>query len=160
MLNSLIVVLAVSITLTASHAAAEPYAAGDRISEFTLEDQHGKAHTLNANVALLLFNRDMDGGKLIKKALGDAPTDLLSSRRAVYVSDISGMPKLVAKMFALPSMRKRPYAMWLDRDGDATARLPSAEGQATLIFLRNFELTRVLHASTAAEIVRELEMPQ
>jgi hypothetical protein len=36
--------------------------------------------------------------------------------------------------------------------------LPSATGQATLIFLHDFEVTRVLHASTAAEITSELEL--
>ena len=152
--------LMVAISLAADPAAAEPYVAGDRIAVFTLEDQHGEAHTLDGGVALLLFNRDMDGGKLIKQALEIAPAGSLSSRRALYVSDISRMPKLVAKMFALPSMRKRPYAMLLDRDGTTTARLPSAEGQATLILLRDFEVTHVLHTSTAAEITRELEMPK
>jgi hypothetical protein len=159
--NSLIAVLAIAVSLAAlaaSQAAAEPYATGDRIAAFTLEDQHGNAHTLDAGVALLLFNREMDGGKLIKQALETASADLLSSGRAVYISDISDMPKLVAKMFALPSMRKRPYSTWLDWDGATTNRLPSATGQATLIFLHDFEVTRVLHASTAAEITSELEL--
>jgi hypothetical protein len=159
-LNALIAALAIAIALTATHANAEPYATGDRIAAFTLEDQHGEAHTLDGWVALLLFNRDMDGGKLIKQALENAPADFLLSRRALYVADISGMPKLVASMFALPSMRKRPYSMLLDRDGTTTAQLPYAEGQATLIFLRDFEITRVLHVSTAADITRELEMPK
>jgi hypothetical protein len=160
MSNSAIAVLAVAISLTATHANADPYVVGDRIAAFTLEDQHGKVFSLDGGVTLLLFNRDMDGGKLIKQALEDTSTDLLPSRGAVYVTDISGMPRLVAKMFAIPSMRKRPYTMLLDRDGTTTAQLPYAEGQATLIFLRDFEVTRVRHVSTAAEITHELEMPK
>jgi hypothetical protein len=157
--NTLITVLAVSIAGVAVQAAAEPYAVGDRIEAFTLEDQHGKPHTLSEDIALLLFSRDMDGGELIKEALANAPTPLLESRHAIYLADISRMPKLVAKMFALPSMRKRPYAMLLDREGATTARLPSAEGRATLIYIQGFEVTRILHTTTAAEISRELEPP-
>jgi len=158
--KSVIAVMAAASALAAPRATAEPYAAGDRMAAFTLEDQHGESHALDEDVALLLFNRDMGGGGLIKQALEDAPAELLSSRRAVYVADISRMPKLVARMFALPSMRRRPYAIWLDRDGNSTARLPHSEGQATLIFLRDLKITRVLFASTAAEIARELEAPE
>ena len=65
----LITALAVSITLAAFPVGAEPYAVGDRIAAFTLEDQHGEAHTLSQDVTLLLFSRDMDGGDLIEAAL-------------------------------------------------------------------------------------------
>ena len=106
--KTLITALAVSITLVAFPVGAEPYAVGDRIAAFTLEDQHGEAHTLSQDVTLLLFSRDMDGGNLIKAALSTAPAGFLTSRNALYLTDISRMPKLVAKMFALPSMRKRP----------------------------------------------------
>jgi hypothetical protein len=156
----LITALAVSIALSAFQAGAEPYAVGDRIAAFTLEDQHGEAHTLSQDVTLLLFSRDMDGGDLIKAALSDAPAGFLTSRNALYLADISRMPKLIAKLFALPSMRKRPYAMLLDRDGATTARLPSAEGRATLIYLQDLEITRILHATTAAELTQEFERPK
>jgi hypothetical protein len=149
-------VLVIGVALAATATADSPFAVGDRIDAFTLEDQHGVVHTLDASVELILFSRDMAGGDLVKHALADAPADLLTTRNAIYVADITGMPKLVAKMFALPKMRKRPYPLWLDRDGAATARLPDVEGRATLIFLRDFEVTRVLHVATSAEVEREL----
>jgi hypothetical protein len=149
--------LVVALAFSAVSAKAEPYAAGDRIDAFTLEDQHGVAHNVDGGVALLLFSRDMEGGDLIKQALADAPAERLTSRHAVYVAEISRMPKMIAKMFALPSMRKRPYPMLLDRDGTTTARLPSAEGRATLIFLRDLEVLRVEQAETAAEVASALE---
>jgi len=148
--------LALGFAFAASVAGAGPLAVGDRVEAFTLEDQHGVEHTLDATIELILFSRDMDGGDLVKQALAEAPADLLSSRHALYVADIRGMPKLVAKLFALPAMRKRPYPLLLDRDGATTAQLPDVEGRATLIFLRDFEVTRVLHVATAAEVEREL----
>ena len=75
----------------------------------------------------------------------------------MYVADISGMPGLVARMFAVPSMRKRPYPMLLDRDGEITARLPDVEGSATLIFCDDLQVTRVLHLTQSSEVRRELE---
>ena len=59
-------------------------------------------------------------------------------------------------MFAVPRMRDRPYSMWLDRDGNATARLPDEEGKATLIFCRDREITRVEHLATPEAVQRAL----
>lgn len=151
--------LLLALAFSATAASAEPYAAGEWLEAFTLDDQHGVAHSVDGEVALLLFSRDMEGGDLIKEALSDATADTLSTRRAVYIAEISRMPGMIAKLFALPSMRKRPYPMLLDRDGVTTARLPSAESRATLIFLKDLEITSVRHAETAAEVADALERP-
>jgi hypothetical protein len=141
-----------------SHAdgTATPYAAGDRLTGFTLENQHDETGRVDASTKVILFSRDMDGGKLIKEALEDVPQEELDGRGAVYVSDISGMPGFVAKMFAVPSMRKRPYALALDRDGEVTARIPDVEEKATLVFLQKLTVERIVHASTPVEVRAEL----
>jgi hypothetical protein len=108
-------------------------------------------------VAIVLFSRDMDGGDLLKEALADAPEGFLRQKRAIYVSDISGMPGLVARMFAIPAMRGRPYAMWLDREGDVLTRLPDEPGKATLLFVDDREITRIEHLSSAAAVREALE---
>jgi hypothetical protein len=135
-------------------ANAEPYSVESRIEPFTLEDQHGESQQVDATTRIILFSRDMDGGKLLKEALADVSEDILTNHSGVYVADISGMPSLVARMFALPSMRKRPYAILLDRDGQTTRRLPDVDERATLIFLEKLEITKVTHAETA-QAVRE-----
>ena len=144
-----------------SHAdgTATPYAVGDRLTGFTLENQHDETGRVDASTKVILFSRDMDGGKLIKEALEDVPQEELDVRGAVYVSDISGMPRLVARLFAVPSIRKRPYAMLLDREGDVTARLPDTEGEATLIFLSELEIDRIEHASSAEAVRDALGIP-
>jgi hypothetical protein len=97
----------------------------------------------------------MAGGKLLQEALADAQEGFLESRNAVYISDISAMPSLIARMFAIPKMRKRPYPMLLDRSGDATRRIPDVEEKATLIFLDRLTIERVEHVESA-DAVRTL----
>ena len=143
--------------LLAAPVRAEPYAVGDVIEAFTLEDQHGENHSVDASVAVILFSRDMDGGEFLKEGLAEVSPDYLGGQNAVYVADISGMPGLIATMFAIPAMRDRPYAMLLDREGDTTARLPDVEGQATLIFLDGLKIERLVHVNEAAAVLRELE---
>ena len=45
------------------------------------------------------------------------------------------MPALVARMFVIPTMRKRPYSMLLNRSGGVTQRVSDVKERATVIFL-------------------------
>ena len=131
------------VALVGSKAAAEPYSVGERMEGFSLEDQHGAIQRVDEDVAVILFGRDMTTDKILKAALEGVDGEALRARGVVYVADIQGMPRLVAKLFALPSMRRRPYPMLLDRDGRATAGLPDVAGTVTVIFLDRLKITRV-----------------
>lgn len=136
--------------------ASEPYAVGDRIAAVTLEDQHGVERAVDESVALVLFARDMDAGDIVKQALAETDGEALAARHAVYVADISAMPGLVARMFALPRMRKRAYPMLLDRDGVATERFPAREGVVTLMRLDDLELEAVEFVADPAALAATL----
>ncbi len=148
---------ALSATLMGDAAFAEHYAVGDEIEPFTLEDQHGESRSVDASVKVILFSRDMEGGDFLKEGLAEVAPDYLNGQKAIYVADISGMPRLIATLFAIPAMRNRPYSMLLDRDGETTARLPDVEGQATLIFLDRLTVRRIVHVTEAPAVQRELE---
>lgn len=152
--------LLASFLFAAASAPAQeevaPYAVGDAMTAFELKDAHGDLRRLDDGVEMILFSRDMAGGGLLKEALHNAPEGLLDDLHAIYVADISGMPKLIAKMFGIPGLRKRPYPMLLDRDGTTSARLPDVEGEATIIIVDKLKITRVLHLTNAEDIQIEL----
>ncbi|SDL07396.1 hypothetical protein SAMN05216189_10684 [Pseudomonas delhiensis] len=83
---------------------------------WTLLDQYEKPYTQNDDLKVLLVARDMAGGKLLKAALEGRPQGYLERRHAVFVADISRMPSLVSKMFAVPAMRDYNYRVLLDRE--------------------------------------------
>lgn len=83
---------------------------------WTLLDQYDKPYTQNDDLRILLVARDMAGGKLVKAALEGLPKDYLEQRHAVFVADISKMPALISKMFAVPAMRDYNYRVLLDRE--------------------------------------------
>jgi hypothetical protein len=146
--------LSLVFVLMAANSGAETYAVGDRIEPFALEDQHGEPHRIDEAVAVVLFGREMSAARVVKAALEHADADALKSRRVVYVADIEGMPRLVAKLFALPSMRRRPYPILLDREGVATERFPGITGAVTVLYLDRLEITRVEQLSDPAEVRR------
>jgi hypothetical protein len=147
----LALLLALGPGLAAGAALAEPDAPsqiGDRLDGFALPDQFDTEHQLDASVRIVLFGRDMDGGNLLKAALDEEGVSLLEAMHAIYVADIHRMPSLIARMFALPSMRKRPYPVWIDKEGEVTARLPSEPGKATILGLRELRITSIEFADT------------
>jgi len=130
---------------------------GDRLEPFTLEDQHGENHQLGSQVRAVLFSRDRDGGEVMSDAMEGHDGEFLAARGIVYVNDISAMPGMVTRLFALPKMRRRPYPILLDRDGDLTARFPDRSQAATLIRLDHSTLTSVDSITEAAELKVLLE---
>lgn len=137
--------LVAALLLPAVVLAVEPYTTGDTLPATRFDDQHGLTHTLHEHVRVIVFSHDMEGGDVIKAALADDGPRLLGDAGAVYVADVSGMPTVIRRMFALPKMRKRTYPMLLDTDGDATARYPARPAQATVIVLDRLRVTSIQH---------------
>jgi hypothetical protein len=100
----------------------------------------------------------MEAGDRVEEALEDSTGEELQERGVAYLADISGMPKLVARLFALPAMRRRAYPMWLDRDGAATADLPAEPGKVTILRLQALRVTEVSFLDSA-EAVRAALAP-
>ncbi|MFQ5514561.1 MAG: FAD/FMN-containing dehydrogenase [Myxococcota bacterium] len=150
-------VLATLLLLLPSLAASEAHLEGSLLEPFTLRDQHGLLHEVDESVHAILFSREMEGGKIIKQTLSEDGAALLERARAVYVSDISGMPALIRKIFALPRMRRRPYPMLLDTDGSVTERFPASKGHATLLVLDKLHIEKIAHLDSPAALTAELE---
>lgn len=148
-----------SLLLAAPVAAEGPQVVPDRLEAFELADQHGAPHRVDEAVRVLLLSRDMDGGAIVRGALGgkgERAGPWLAERGAVYVADVSRMPAIVRSLFALPRLRGRPYPVLLDTSGEATAGLPSQEGRATLLWLDELRPVRVELVGSAEELLATL----
>lgn len=147
------------MVLLALAFAVATLAPGSMLPPLTLPDQHDVAVTVGPTTRVILFTRDMDAGAIVKEALAEHGA-LLGRAQALYVSDISGMPSMVASLFAVPAMRNRPYRMMLDRDGKATADFPSEAGRVTLLRLADRRVESVAYLESAAAVRAALEAAQ
>ncbi len=146
------IVLFAVACLGAPAGAAEPLGVGDGYPATELADQHGEVRRIDADVRVVLFSRDMEGGAIIRKVLEEDPA-LLERYDAVYVSDVSGMPGFVLSVIAKPKMRRRAYPVLLDETGEATAVLPSQEGRPTVLWVESGRILRIAEPSTPEELV-------
>ncbi len=78
---------------------------GERLTPWTLMDQHDQPYTLDTKTRVLLVARNMDGSKLVKAALEDQPKGYLEARNVAFLADVQRMPSLIGKFIAIPAMR-------------------------------------------------------
>ncbi|MDG2332674.1 MAG: hypothetical protein P8Q97_00475 [Myxococcota bacterium] len=140
-----------------SFAQEEAFEVGDRLEPFSLEDQHGEEHRLGPDIRVILYSRDREGGSVMSDAMEGRDGAFLTARGVVYVNDISAMPGLVTRLFALPSMRRRAYPILLDREGELTARFPDRSDAATLIMLDDSSLTSIEYFDDSSQLGARLQ---
>ena len=136
---------------------AQAVEVGERLTPWTLLDQHDQAYSLDAQTRILLVARDMDGAKLVKAALQDRPKGYLEARHAVFVADIQRMPALISKLFAIPAMRDYNYRVVLDRDGRVVSQYPGTEDKVLWLQLDNGKLVSHREFASADELREALD---
>ena len=133
-------------------AAAQPLVPGAAVAPLTVEDQHGKPLTVGPGTRIVLFAADKAASDFVSETLGAQPAGVLDRLNAVYLADISGMPALVTRMFALPAMRELPFPIGLGRDAAQLADLPRQKGAATLLRLGEGKVTGLEYLRDAAQL--------
>ncbi len=136
---------------------AQAVEVGERLVPWTLLDQFDQAYTLDSQVQTLLVARSMDAAKVLDAALQGQPKGYLEVRHAVFVADIQRMPRLIAKLFAVPAMQSYNYRVMLDRDARIAPRYPGPVDKVLWLQLDNGKLVAQREYSSAADLRQALE---
>lgn len=144
-------------SLAVCPAAAATLVTGDRVPAIALPDQHDRPGAIGPDTRVVILSRDMAAGDVVKDGLAGMDQAALDLRAAVYVADISGMPSMIASMFAIPKMRDRSYRILLDRDGVATRDFPYADGRPTVLVVEEGKIARVVQPSSGDELRQTLQ---
>lgn len=143
---ALICIFLISIT---SHA--------DSLKSISLPDQFDQSTTIDENTQWVIFSNDKDMSDNINKALEDLKITDIKSLNGAYVSDISRMPSMITKMFALPKMQKYTFKVLLDKEGDLTSKWPQEKGKVSLMTLEKLEIKSVEKTVSFENIKKFLE---
>ena len=141
--------LAVGLLLIAVAASADQAGVDARLPATVMEDQFGQQHQLGDCRSLILVAPDRDSSELVQSVLTDKDHGLLADKTLCYVADISGMPALITRMFALPAMRDYGYPVILAREPDTLSTLPRRPAQVTVIDMNAGEIERIRFVDNA-----------
>ena len=137
-------------------AAAAPVEPGSALPTLTLTDQHDKPWTVAPSTKQLLFAADKAGSDFANAVLAAQGPGFLNQGGVVYLADISAMPALVTRMFALPKLRELAFPIGLARDAALTAELPRQSGHVTVLDLNQGVITKIRFAADAKALRQAL----
>ena len=152
-----IAILALVAPLSAS---AAPLVPGAALPALALTDQHGKPVTVDAGTKILVFSADKAASQIVQETLVSQPAGVLSRLEAVYVADISAMPSVITRLFALPKLREQPFPVGLGYDAAQLADLPRQAGMATVLRLHDGKVTSVAYARDDRALREAIGLPQ
>lgn len=154
----LTLVLCLSLMTVSANADEQTLSAKTNVMPvLSLKDQFDKTQNIDQSTKIVIFAHDMDGNDIVEEALASYDADKLTAMNTVFLADISGMPSLIGKLFALPAMRKRAYPIMLDREGKLVEGFKVKEEQVTVMFLDNLAITDTKLVKTGSELSTLLE---
>ncbi len=145
-MKKLLVSILVSVT-----AFANTLTIGDTLPTLTINDQFEKAQTIQAETKIILVAADKDTSTIIKEYLLTKKGDFLSANNAYYIADISGMPSLIARFFALPKMKKYPFSVLLLDDSNKD-KFSMKEEKITVYKLKDSKISEIMYISNTKEL--------
>ncbi len=124
---------------------------GDKVPSFQIKDQFDKKHSIKADTKLIVVAGDMDASDVLKEYLKAKPKGFLESKKAYYIADISGMPSLISKFFALPKMKKYPFSILLV-DEEQVKSFDKKDENITVYIIKDGKVSDKKYIKTAKEL--------
>ncbi len=154
-------ICAVALTLPL-RADAAPLTEGSAMPTLSLNDQHDKPAAVSPQTRWVVFAAEKPVSDMVSAVLAAEPAGVADRLRLAYVADISGMPALVTRMFAMPKLRELPFPIVLVREAaqlTQVADIPRVKGAATVLRLDNGRVAQVATIRLADELRTLLGLP-
>lgn len=124
------------LALFALFLHANSFEINQDIGSFSLPNQFDEKQTIDNSIETIIVSFEKGTGKDINQFLSTKDKDFLKTHHAAFIANISGMPSIITKMFALPKMRDYKHSVLLIYD-EEDKRFVSQEGKSTLYRLEN-----------------------
>jgi hypothetical protein len=86
-------------------AIASSLTVGNTLPTLKIKDQFEKEHVVDANIKTIIFSATKSEGTTIKEFLLTKDKDYLTTNKAAYIADITGMPSIITSLIAMPKMK-------------------------------------------------------
>ena len=136
-------------------AIANSLTVGNTLPTLKIKDQFEKEHIVDANIKTIIFSATKSEGTTIKEFLLTKDKDYLTTNKAFYVADITGMPSIITNLIAMPKMKGYPFSVLLVDDSNK-GLFPVKEDMISVIKLDNSKITDVKYVKTAEELAKVL----
>lgn len=137
--------------------SAQAVEVGEKLDTWTLSDQFDRPYELDDDVKIILVASSSGAARLVDAAIKEKPKGYLEARQAVYIADITHMPRMVANRVLVPSMRDANYRILLDREGQVASRYDASRSEVLWLTLEDGTLRERQQFSSADRLKDALE---
>lgn len=145
-----------TLAACASQPAPTPMKIGNKVEFALLQDQYANPFPHADNMELLIFTDNMESSREVRDALERVEPACYNNGKLVFIADVSGMPKLITRLIAIPKMRGYHFPIWLDYEGEATEALPVKEDHISLISVKDQAITGIEYVQGMESVMNTL----
>lgn len=122
------------LVLTFSFSLAGQAVAQD-LSGVEVNDQWDKPMVIDDTVKWLVFSHHKEGGEWVKNTFQQQKITDTSALNMQYMADISAMPGLITRLFAIPKMKDYGFRMGLIKDENLSQDWPRQEEKVSVFWM-------------------------
>lgn len=143
------------VALMATSLFSSEIKQNDKLRVFVLSDQFGAYHTVGRHIKTIIFSSQKDTSNDINTYIASKNPNFLKENNAVFIADISKMPAIITRMFAMPKLKKYKHNILLVNNEDDD-RFSEKEEQITIYKLENSVVKKIYYIKSAKEIEKAL----
>jgi hypothetical protein len=130
----------------------------DTLPNITLNDQFGNSHTIDKNVSKIIITFDKKSSVLANKFISSKKdsSHYLNESNMAFIANISAMPSLINKLFAMPKMKKYKHTILLIND-DANDMFLSKKRHISIYDLENAKIKSITYIKGIEELNTSLQ---
>ncbi len=115
---------------------------------------------LTAGTEWVIFSHHKDGGQWVKETFDNLNITDPKAHQWLYVADVSQMPSLITRWFAIPKMQDFAFPIALSYDEQLTATWPQQPETVSVYKLYNLVIKDVEYFSNQADLQAFLKSVQ
>ncbi len=141
-----------------SASIADKFSVGSTL-DFTLPDQFGKTHSLNADTRTLVFTFARDSSHMMTAFLREKEDGYLNKKSAYYIADISTAPVFIRNVFIIPELQKSPYPVLIIYEEEIATkfRYDAKKEAIKVVTLENKKVTNIQFVTNLKEFEEALK---
>ncbi|MDD3442068.1 hypothetical protein [Sulfurimonas denitrificans] len=155
-MNNFLSLLIITATLFGSEIAAVNLSLKE-LEGVVYETPSAEEIKIPKNIKLIIIAFEKDISAVINEYLDTKDSLYLLSYNAVFIADVHKMPKIIAKIVALPRLQKYKHPIYLYYGDKLEAIIPTREAKATLLYIEDEKVKEIRFVSTKEELKMAIE---
>lgn len=128
-----------------------------QLENIVYETPSGQEIKMPKNTKLIIIAFEKDTGALINEYLDTKSALYLEINNSVFIADVNKMPKIIAKIVALPKLQKYKHPIYLSYGEELEKIVPKIEAKITLLYIENEKIEDIKYISTSEDLKMAIE---